>query len=88
MATLAGHLAVATIEQEIGALAMVEVPQDPGAGVVATIATRAKFLLVLVLFLMAGEAVARSVLETCCEVAAFASRWHVPTDVYKRQAQY
>ena len=77
MATLASQFAVLADQAIAGLLVVIKIPQGPGTGVVATLALNAKFLLVLVLFLVAREAVARRILEARIQVAALARRRHV-----------
>lgn len=79
VATLARHFAVLTVEPIGRTLIVVEVPQRPGAGVVATLATRTKLLLVLVFLLVTGKTIAWRVLETGALVTALASGRDVPT---------
>lgn len=72
VATFAGQFAVLTDQPIAGLLIMVEIPQGPGARVVTALTLNAKFLLVLVLFLVAREAVPRRILEARIQVATLA----------------
>ena len=52
MATLASDLHVRSVQRVLGSLVVIEIPQGPGTGVVATLATHTQFLFVLVFFLV------------------------------------
>ena len=79
----AADLAVRTIKHVFGALVMVEVPQSPRPGVMATLTTQAQFLLVLVFFFVAGVTLPRRILETRGLVAGFTSCNNVSTGQWK-----
>lgn len=70
---------VLAVESVAGFLVVIEIPQRPGTGVVAVLAQRAKFLLVLVAFLVTGKASAGGILEARRLMATLASRQNVAT---------
>ena len=52
VATFTTHLHVRAIQNVLGSLVVVEIPQAPGTGVMATLATHTQRLFVFVFFLM------------------------------------
>lgn len=76
---LASHFTVRPVKFVFTAFVVIEVPQLPGTGVVAALATHTKFELVLVFLLVTGETVTRSVFESRCQVATLAGCRNMPS---------
>lgn len=79
MATLTNYLHVRTIERILGPLVVVEIPQAPGAGVMATLAAHAQRLLMFVFLLVARKTVTRGVFETRRQMTALAGCRNMPS---------
>ena len=77
VATLASYLEVPAIQPVLGALVVVEIPDQPGPCVVAALALFAEFELVLVFLLVTREAVARRIFEPAGLMALVAFDRHV-----------
>lgn len=83
VATFTKHLDVCTIQRVLGSLVVVEIPQAPGSGVMATLATHAQLLFVLVFLLMARKTISGRILEARRLMATLAGRGHMASSKRK-----
>jgi hypothetical protein len=78
VATLTTYFAVCTIQQILGSLVMVEIPQLPRPGVMTTLTFFTQCELVFVFLFMAAITISGGILEPVCLVATLAGSGHMP----------
>lgn len=66
------------VQPVLGPKVVIEAPDGPSTGVVASFATHTKSLFVFVVLCMAGHTIARRIFVTRCFMAAFAGHHHMP----------
>ena len=77
MAGLTSDLGMFAIESVLGLLVVIEVPQGPGPRVVTVLTKRTQLLLVLILLLVAAQAITCRILVASALMASLAGRRHM-----------